>query len=270
MDNFYAQLKSRAILAISGNNITEFLQGVCTSDINKLDKNTLGYGAHLNPQGRFLYDFFILKQNDKILLECNKHELMDLAKSLHKYTLNFSVEFDDMSDDYNIFAIFGNESNEGYPDPRHKKLGNRIYLPKNKKPTTGKEKLEDAYEEYRINLCIPDGSKDAIKNRTFSAELGLEFLNGVSFDKGCYVGQELVARLHFRTEAKKRLYKISSKNKISTSMPIMFENSEVSKISSAYNNTGLAIINTRYANKKLSCNNEEINISAPDWWQQKS
>jgi hypothetical protein len=213
-----------------------------------------------------LYDFFILKQQDKILLECAKHELMDLAKSLHKYAVNFDLDFEDLTDDYNIYASWGDHLTKGLNDPRYKKLGNRIYLAAAEHPS-GTKQTEEEYEAHRINLAIPDGSKDAIKGRTFTAELGLEYLNGVAFEKGCYVGQELVARLHFRTETKKRLYQVKLDKPIKSETPILCGEQEAGTIFSSCGDTALAIIKTRYLDKELICDGQKIVPIAPSWWQ---
>jgi folate-binding protein YgfZ len=263
--DFYAHLPSRALLGIAGQECATFLQGVCTQEIENLPENQLAYGAHLTAQGRFLYDFFILKQDDKILLECAKHELMPLAKSLHKYALNFTLDFEDFTEDYDIFAQWPSGA-EGHPDPRHQRLGNRIYLPKGEKPA-GTEKTEEDYENYRISLGIPDGSKDGFKERTFTAELGLEYLNGVDFEKGCYVGQELVARLHYRTEAKKRIYQLKTTHVIPPQTSIMAGEQEAGTVFSSNKDNALAIIKTRYLGKELMCGDEKVNPVAPDWWQ---
>lgn len=263
--NFYAHLPSRALLGITGSESDAFLQGVCTQEIINLPENKLAYGAHLTNQGRFLYDFFILKQENKILLECAKHELMPLAKSLHKYAVNFKLDFEDLTDDYNIYATWGN-CTEGKEDPRYGKLGSRIYLEKNNTPS-GDEKTEADYENMRINLAIPDGSKDAIKERTFTAELGLEHLNGIAFEKGCYVGQELVARLHYRTEAKKRLYSIKINSPVTNGTTIFAGEQEAGTIFSVSHNTALAIIKTRYADKELTCDDKKIEPIKPSWWK---
>lgn len=261
---FYAHLENRSILAITGEDALAFLQGVCTQDVESLRKGVLSYGAHLTSQGRFLYDFFILRNGQEIWLECAKNELMGLARSLNNYVLNHAVEFEDLTEDFDVFALWGGKP-EGYPDPRHPNLGTRLYLPKGETPT-GSNKA--SYERHRLKLGIPDGSQDASKAENFTAELGLEYLNGVAFDKGCYVGQELVARLHYRTEPKQKLYQVPLSSPMPKGTDIMAENIKAGTILSNEGGMALALIKNRYFGKKLVANGQTLQPVAPSWWQE--
>lgn len=248
-------LKNRGVLGINGPDAAAFLQGAITQDIEKLSKTPLLYAAHLSPQGRFLYDFFITKQDDFILLDCAKNELMDLAKSLHQYAVGQNIEMHDLSDAFYVYAAF-QAFDGGIADPRHSGMGYRL-VSKEKRAVADDF---SAYEEKRVKLGIPDGSLDGLKGKTLTAELGLEYLNGVSFDKGCYVGQEMTARMHHRTKPKKTVFKIALADEQKPHSTLMVGEQEAGWIFSNAGRSAIAIVKERYADKFS-------NISKPSWWR---
>lgn len=269
-------LESRAVLAVSGEEATAFLQGVVTQDMELLAENKPLYGAHLTPQGRFLYDFFLIKHpSGKILIECNKEELMPLAGSLHKYAVGQKIEFEDLSEDYVVLADILEKGEAGtwqgesfiYTDPRLKELGLRALVPAKGTPTN--THAEEVYEAHRISMCVPDGSKDGFKSKTLPNELRLESLNGINFEKGCYVGQELTARTKFRSAPQKSLYVITFPPTLSPELgtPILAGENEAGWVFSSHDGKGIALLRNRLTENKseLTLNGEKINFKKPSW-----
>jgi folate-binding protein YgfZ len=251
-------LQDRALLGLTGSDAYEFLQSTITNEMSLLESQQAIYAAHLTTKGKFLYDFFVSKIDDMYVIDCHKDELMPLAQALNKYVINKDVDFHNLSDDYQLIVADQKIENStlSYPDPRHKELGFRSWvkeLPEN---------LESSmpYTQKRINLGIIDGAYDGLKERSLINEMGFEELNGVSFNKGCYVGQELTARTKFRTEPKKKVFKVKFNGDVQLGDIIKCGQMDAGWIFSNINHQGLAIIRTRYLDKKLTLNNEEVNI----------
>ncbi|MAI08808.1 MAG: hypothetical protein CMF61_07600 [Magnetococcales bacterium] len=253
-------LSDRALLGLKGNDTESFLQSVITNDIQRLKNEACIYTAHLTTKGKFLFDFFISKKDDMFLIDCNKNELMPLAQSLHKYVVSKNVEFHDLSEDYKLIssdvALDKNESDIQYQDPRLEALGFRCWvkeLPESINP------LEN-YTLKRLNLGIIDGAYDAIKEKTLINELNFESLNGVSFNKGCYVGQELTARTKFRTEPKKKIFKVKLSGETEIGSVILCGKMDAGWMFTNKDGVGLALIRTRYINKDLTLGGQPIEI----------
>ena len=265
-------LTDRSILRIVGNEAKELLQSIITQDVKLLQKDNAIYGAILTPHGRIMHDFFAYEIKGGILLDCNKDELMDIAKIIHKFALGKQVDFEDLSDDYNIYAdlteqvgslglVIVEDDIIAVNDPRLGQMGKRIISPVK---LGSKNDLTD-YEVHRIDLGIVDCAYDGIKNKTLPLELGLDKLNGISFDKGCYVGQELTARTHFRGGAKKQVFVI---NAVPESDKIMADEIEAGWVFSKAGGKALTIVRSRYlgGNNSLTVDGEVLELVAPTWW----
>ncbi len=200
---FYTRLNNRALLIITGKDAQSFLQGLISNDITVLDTQPMLYSCLLSPQGKFLYDFFIRKdtEQDRYILDCEGGERLEsLTKMLKMYKLRADIQFEQI-DDATVYAIIGHDK-QGTPDPRHPEMGTRLY---DETPQDIPESAFEAWDTHRINLCVPNGSRDLIPQKSTLLESNIDKLNGVSFTKGCFVGQELTARMHYRGLAKKHL-----------------------------------------------------------------
>ncbi len=177
-----------------------FLQSLISNDITLLEQQDCVYSCFLTPQGKFLYDFFITEtKDDALLLDCEGGErLQSLTKLLSMYKLRADVTIE-TKDNIDVYTIIGAE--HGTKDPRHPDIGYRSF----QKPEGLNEKPFEEWDKYRITLTIPDGSRDMIPNKSTLSEGNIDKLNGLSYDKGCYIGQELTARMHYRGLAKKHL-----------------------------------------------------------------
>lgn len=217
---FFTRLPSRGLITIKGPDRFAFLQALITNDLSKLSGGAALYACLLTPQGKFLHDFFVLAQDDTYLLDCEGGaRAADLAARLQRYKLRANVMIE-VQEDISSFAIItpapltsplppegGGIWGEGeiYKDPRHPEMGLRSYT----KPDLPEQDFA-AWDARRIRLCIQDGSRDLIPEQSTLDEARMDTLNAVDYQKGCYVGQELTARMHYRGLGKKHLYAIQS------------------------------------------------------------
>lgn len=193
-------LNDRAILEISGSERKKFLQGLITNDIEKASESNLIYSAMLNAQGRFLYDFFIFENGEKLILDCFANRRDEIAKKLGFYKLRSQVEIKKNDE----LRIFFNQENQGLADPRTPNLGHRLYTTLTPNPLS----LTPSYHHIRISLKIPESEHDLTYEKSFILEFGFDDLNAIDYTKGCYVGQELTARTHYRGEIRKKIFHI--------------------------------------------------------------
>ena len=198
MTDFFVTLKNRGLIHLEGTERHEFLQGLITNDMGKLSAATPLYACLLNAQGKFLHDFFVIEGDGFTLLDCEGGQrAKDLYKRLSMYRLRKDVQIS-VEEDNDVYAMFG--SNEGLPDPRHKEMGNRSF----EKPNLPEKPFEE-WDKRRIALTIPDGSRDLIPEKSTMDEGNMDQLNAIDYDKGCYIGQELTARMHYRGLGKRKL-----------------------------------------------------------------
>ena len=201
-------LEERCLIRISGIDATSFLQDMVTNDVTKIGQDQIVYACLLTPQGRFLHDFFISKEGDNFFLECETGRRADLIRRLNIFKLKAKVVIEDC---YGLFGIYtSNESPEGivsFQDPRLNALGYRFYLPGNK--TYPGAIAQEIYRDRRISLGIPEGSSDIRPEIDTPANVNLDYLNTISWDKGCYVGQEITALTKNRGVVKKRMLIVS-------------------------------------------------------------
>ena len=195
-----------------------FLQGLISNDIDLLSEGRALYAALLTPQGRCLFDFIFYLQGDAILLDGERARLPSLIQRLSMYRLRSQVTIEDLGQDLAVLAVFGPGSEllpakaefTAVVDPRLAELGTRVVLP----PAAVDDFIAthgltaappEDYDRHRLTLGVPDASRDLVPEKALLLESGFEELHGISFTKGCFVGQELTARTKHRGLVKKRL-----------------------------------------------------------------
>lgn len=199
---FYVKLKNRGLIHLEGPDRQSFLQDLITNDINQLTSNQLLYACLLTPQGKFLHDFFVIEGNGFTLLDCEGGErAQDLYNRLVKYRLRKDVQIS-VEEKNDVYAVFG--APLGLPDPRDPEMGTRNF----EKPAL-EEKPFETWDTHRISLTIPDGSRDLIPEKSTMDEAHMDRLGAIDYDKGCYIGQELTARMHYRGLGKKHLQTVN-------------------------------------------------------------
>lgn len=205
---FVTKLRGRGNITVTGPESGKFLQGLITNDINRLKDHPLIYACLLSPQGKFQYDFFIYKKDeDTFCIDCEGGPRAEhLGKKLNMFKLrsDVSIECDSNTE---VTVGTAEKPDNAYIDPRLEKLGWRDY-----KDSVSSNDPEHLYDLHLLELGIPNGSKDMIPDKSTVIESWLHKLNAVSFDKGCYMGQELVARMYYRGLAKKHLYPVRIKD----------------------------------------------------------
>ena len=203
------KLENRGVVRLSGPDSKSLLQGLITSDIEDLSENNALYAGLLTPQGKFLFDMIIVEDAGDLLLDVEATRKPDLLRRLMMYKLRADVDISD--DPRGVWALIDGEAETGvsYKDPRHKAMHMRVISDDNPAPSASPLELV-AYEERRIRHGVPDSSRDMKIEKDFWLETDAERLNGVSFTKGCFVGQELTARMKHRMSLKKKLVTIKS------------------------------------------------------------
>ena len=255
---------SRAIIEISGEDRVSFLQGIVTQDVNLLAPDTLLFAAILTPQGKLAHDFFMLPQGGTILLD-TPHTLKDaLIKRLTMYKLRAKVTLRDASREWQVsYAGTG-----GYADPRHPEMPHRIYSP----PTTHHPLLTtEEYHSRRIALGVPESPYDTNENDV-AMDLGYDLLNAISFTKGCYVGQEVTARMHYKQIARKGFFTAMSANALPASgAGITADGIPIGTLRGSHGGRGLALIKFEEyevaigRNTPFLVDKQPLELAAPSW-----
>lgn len=191
-------MTNRRILMLSGADAKTFLQGLVTNDVAKLDSG-LVYTAILTPQGKYLADFFLLQHDDGILLDADAAQGDMLAQRLAMYKLRADVSIAEVG--LHLHRGTGEAPADGHADPRHHALGWRAY-----RDTPQTDDTTD-WTALRVANMIPETGVELTPD-TFILEVGFERINGVDFRKGCYVGQEVTARMKHKTELRKGLAQV--------------------------------------------------------------
>ncbi len=211
-----AMLEDRGVVSVAGADAASFLQGLLTNDVEGLGPSEARYAALLTPQGKILFDMIVVRAPDAdgaaYLLDCAAAQAADLAKRLGFYKLRAKVAVADESAGRAVAAFWGGEPApiEGgllYPDPRDPRLGWRAIVPRPIAAALGSEHAAE-YEGLRIGVVAPKGGVDFAYGDAFPHDANLDLLHGVDFDKGCYVGQEVVSRMKHRGTARRRVARV--------------------------------------------------------------
>jgi hypothetical protein len=261
-----AHLSDRSVLSISGPDARSFLQGLITNDIGKLGADRILYAALLTPQGKILFDFFLHERDSQVLLDCASESAEALEKRLSLYRLRAKVEIAKRGD-LAVMAYWGNETPppEARPDPRIRALGWRSIV-----PAGPFEADASPYAAHRLDLGVPEGN-DFGRDAMFALDAGLDELQGVSFDKGCYVGQELSARMKHRGTARKRLLPIAAHAPAlpAAATPVSAAGREIGNLTSTYGNRGFALLRLDRLQEAeglpLQCGGVPVIVSRPTW-----
>ena len=285
-------LDDRAILYINGEDAKEFLQNLNSNDINKVSDVNSCFSSLLTPQGKFLYEFIIVKHKSGYLLDCEKPQAEELFKQLSLYKLRSKVEILNLSNEF-VVAAFSHEKfltfdeakdqpgctikyreDPIFLDPRNKDLGARLIINLEKLYLSLKKlDLHDAnlkeYYSLSHKLGIVPKDLNKLKDKLFGIECNFEELNGIDFKKGCYVGQENTARIKIKNKLSKRLFPINVINgKLHEGESIYNNEIEIGKvlIDSDYPFALIKYLNENFDEKaNFKTKEASININKPDW-----
>ena len=292
MNNKIYILKERGLLYVQGEDVNEFLQNIISNDINKVTNDNSCYTSMFTPQGKYLFDFIIVKHKKGYFFDCEKKQMDDLYKQLNLYKLRSKVEIINLSNEF-VIAVISKEkflslSNGkdkiGHTiqyredpivlDPRNKNLGARLIINLEKLYLSIKELglISAENKEYYIQshkLGIPQIDNSKLQNKIFGIECNLDELNAIDFKKGCYVGQENTARIKLRNKLLKRLLPVQIiDGKLNIDDNISNDDENIGKI--LVNNDypfGLIKIKEKNLNfsKKYKCNSATIKFIKPFW-----
>ncbi len=199
----YVKIPNRSVLRIQGEDRVAFLQGLVSNDVRKTASGTAIYACLLTPQGKFLHDFYIIPDGESLLLTPEAARAEDLRTRLQKYKLRSKITLEDCPQ-LSLYAVFGEGDlpQEALPNPKHPQFGGLLITEEGKVTEKGDFAL---YDRLRITLGIPDGTRDMHPEQALLLEHNIDALNGIDWQKGCYMGQELTARTKYRALLKKRL-----------------------------------------------------------------
>jgi folate-binding protein YgfZ len=280
-----ALLPDRGVVKVAGLDARVFLNGLLTADVTKVTPQQARFGALLTPQGKILFDCIVAEapaeDGGGFFLDCPKALAIELMQKLNFYKLRAKVICEDLSPVLGVMAIWeGTGTTEYgllYADPRLAKLGQRIMLPPHLAGEAAKDlgaSLVDAsaYEAHRIALGVPRGGLDFIYGDAFPHETDMDQLAGIDFDKGCYVGQEVVSRMEHRGTARTRIVPVTADGFAPDGgVPVMAGDRQIGTTGSHDGSHGLAMLrldrvaDARAQGVTLTAGGIPIEPRKPDW-----
>lgn len=244
-------LADRGVVGIAGAGAAGFLQRLITNSVLEIPKGEGRYAALLTPQGKIMFDFFVIPLPEGpdagYLVDCAKDHTSDLVRRLTLHKLRAQIAIEDRSDELAVAAVLGGELPNGlegvvYRDTRAPGMGLRV-IAAHHTLTRQQSVDEAAYEAHRIKRGVPKGGIDFAYGDAFAHEANLDLLNGVDFKKGCYIGQEVVSRVHYRQSARKRIAKVHFDGEAPPrGTPIMAGGAAIGQVSSTTGREGLAMV----------------------------
>ena len=267
----YLIFEDRGLVSIEGKDARDFLQGLVSNDVHKAGAGRALHAAFLTPQGKYLHDFFIVQTGDALILDCERAD--DLVRRLTSYKLRARVEIEDRTGRLAAAALFGEgaglalglDGEAGsakpftggvtYMDPRLADAGARAVLEwdgaaQALRAAGFKPAGAADYDRLRLGLGLPDGSRDLTVERAILLENGFDELNGIDWDKGCFMGQELTARTKHRALIRKRLMPVDIEGPAPPpGTPILLDGADAGEMRSARGGIGLALMRLEHVDK---------------------
>ena len=285
-------LEDRGIVYINGDDTFSYLQNIISNDLGKVTETQSCFSYLLTPQGKYLFEFIIIKHKSGYFLDCPKYQIENLYKQLNLYKLRSKVEITNLSNEFVVAALskenfteFNKNNNLGVTikfredpvilDPRCIKLGARIVINLEKLYLSAKKlnlKISNIEEYYQLShsLGIPNSDTENFQNKIFGLETNSEELNAIDFKKGCYVGQENTARIKLKDKLNKRLLPIEVIEGDLDNDIISFEKYEIGKIliNDNYPYALIKVKNEKFDfSKTFNCGSAKVKIKKPDWLQ---
>jgi folate-binding protein YgfZ len=274
-----AFLPDRGVIAIDGADRVAFLQGLVSNDVTAARQGHAVWAALLTPQGKWLTDFFILSDGDRLLLDCERDQIAALLTRLSRYRLRMAVTLRAEPGLEVFVGWHGRPDVEGIvaPDPRLPDFawrvlsaakGATIGVAANAVATTrvATNATAEEWDLYRLRAGLPDGSRDMEADRSVLLEAGFDELGGVSWTKGCYMGQELTARTKYRGLVKRRLVPVAVEGPLPPpGSPILRDGTEVGAMRSGRDQIGLASLRLDAIGATLRCADATLVASVPGW-----
>ena len=268
------RLSDRKVVSITGLDAASLLQGLVTCDVDRVETSGIAYGALLTPQGKVLFDFILYKSPEGFLADLPFEAAEGFMKRMKLYKLRAKVDLLDRSDSVSVYQIFGDEKT-GRPDPRHGKLGSRFVASMDDVQTLLDESSAfsvDKYHARRIALGIPEAPHDFAYGDVFPHDVALDSLGAVSFQKGCYVGQEVVSRMEHRGTARRRIVVVAAGADLAEQgVEISADDRSVGILGSRSGKNGIATVRldrvraAQTGNIEIRCGEVPVTLTLPDW-----
>ncbi len=276
-------LPDRSVFGISGPDAKNFLQDLTTNNLDLLSPTRVIYSCLLTPQGKFLFDFFLLQHEDMYLVDCDKAAAPQLLKRLMFYKLRAAVDLTAPDQSWSVGAVLDGEGNASpgtatefcgglrYQDPRLAAMGERFVVPS----ARAEEALRDLagepieaglYDQHRLALGVPSAD-DLVPEKTFPMEANLDLLHAIDFQKGCFVGQEVTSRTYRQGKVRKRILPINTAEKAlpAAGTPVMAGDRQAGELLSARGSIGLALLRLDRLDGPLDVNGLDVDVRFPDW-----
>ncbi len=263
-----AALPERGVIEVGGEDRENFLQGLVSNDVTQAIPGRSLWAALLTPQGKWLADFFILADGDRLLLDCEHAQVPPLLQRLSRFRLRSKVTLR-AADELSVYAAWDGAPTETptgqtivAPDPRLPEAGWRL-LSATPLPATA---FEADWDRHRLALGLPDGSRDLEAEKTVLLEAGFDELHGVSWTKGCYMGQELTARTKYRGLVKRRLVPVAVSGALPPpGTPVLRNAVDVGTMRSGRDAAGLAVLRIDALHDTLTCGGATLTPRIPAW-----
>jgi folate-binding protein YgfZ len=290
---FFELNTARSVIAIGGDDRAEFLQGLISNDTKRIGAAQAIFAALLSPQGKFAYDLLLVEEGARYLVDTESARRAELLKRLKMFKLRSQVTLDDLDSDLVVINLFGGDTlarlglaaNAGtakalgggvvFTDPRLPDLGAHAFLPRTTYATTLSElgfteAAQGSFKDHRYALGVPEGSNDLLPDKAIPLECGFDELNGVDWQKGCYMGQELTARTKYRGLVRKRLLPIRFEgNPLPVGTDLTLDGKEVGDIRAVDGHHGLALLRLEHLDailaKGIDADGTRVIASVPAW-----
>ena len=287
-------LEDRGFIQVNGPEAKDFLQNIVTNDMEKVTSDSTAFSSILTPQGKYLFEFFVLKLKDSYLLECEKKSAAEIIKLLNFYKLRSKVDFIDLSEKY-VAAVISLEKfkeinssslskgsttsyqdDSVYIDPRNDKLGAKIISKLENIHLTIKKlnlRITDKKKYYSksFELGIPQIDLNKLKDKIFGIENNLDELNGIDFKKGCYIGQENTSRIKLRNKLRRRILPVQKiAGEVYENDIIKYKDTDIGKImiDKPYSFALVKVVDPNlkeFSDSELMCGKSKVKILKPEW-----
>ena len=290
---FFELIPTRSVIAIDGEDRAAFMQGLITNDTARIDNDHAVYAALLTPQGKFAFDLMLVGQSDRYLIDAEAGRRADLLKRLKMFKLRSKVSLDDLEAEFAVICFFGGDAlarlnlaptpgsaralDNGvvFTDPRLAELGARAFLPRATALQVAAElgfaeAAAGTFDRYRYALGVPENSVDLMPEKAIPLECGFDELNGIDWQKGCYMGQELTARTKYRGLVRKRLLPIQFHGaSLPAGTPLLIDGKEVGEIRAAQGDRGFALLRLEHLDailaKGIDADGTHVAATRPAW-----
>ncbi|WP_421724462.1 YgfZ/GcvT domain-containing protein [Bauldia sp.] len=272
-----AVLDRRGVLAVGGPEAKNFLDGLLTVDVDAAAPGAAVFAGLLSPQGKVLFDFIVFSDGERYLLDMARDQIPAAVQRLTLFRLRAKVTFDDVSDTYDVVAVWGDGAADipvdlAAADPRLAALGGRVLVTETDGAVPGFTASDAAdYDRHRIALGVPEGGIDYAFGAVFPHDVDMDQLHGVDFDKGCFVGQEVVSRMKHRGTARRRIIMVAGAPLPASGTDLTADGRAIGTLASTAGDTGLVMVRLDRAKEAMDAgtailtDTTPVTLTIPPW-----